>query len=462
MTILTDGHEHESFPNITTMTDFGFDYRRRPGWEKCYLSGLVLLITMASGFPIFVNEKPVSTFIFLYTIAGLCYFKPDLRWAFRAIILFATLMLLQTFYYGGFYVKTAILQLMLFSTAAFSVALVGYSFIYIYIRIIYILAIIAIVLFVPILISPGFHDMLLSISPIVVEKIKSTDVWDATSRNILLLHFPPDFYEGLIRNSGPFWEPAAFGGNLMLAIMFNTLSSGKIINKMNTIFFIAVITTFSTTTYLALGVFISGYAIIRTQDKLMKGLIVLMMAMAMAGCLTQLDFLGKKIIAEFEEAEYAAFMEGGDTRVASAMLDLREISQSAWEVCFGMGTHPDVRVKTADKEVVRSNGITDLLVDFGLVFFLITFILLARTWLRLARMSRVETSLGVLAFITVILLSFSEIYFIYLLFKTLTLLGLLNYRLLKLQKFPSIRPTILSRERPDTKEVRPTLSIPGA
>src|SRR5690606_4944347 len=89
-----------------------------------------------------------------------------------------------------------------------------------------------------------------------------------------------------------------------------------------------------------------------------------------------IDFLGEKISKELKETRYQALKKGGDTRMASAYLDLKEIQENALTLFFGRGSHPDTRIQGADKEVLRTNGITDLLSRFGLIFFLFSVIAL--------------------------------------------------------------------------------------
>ena len=235
------------------------------------------------------------------------------------------------------------------------------------------------------------------------------------------MHFPPDFFTGLIRNSGPFWEPGAFGGYLMLALIFNTLLHRTLFKKQNIIYVAALLTTFSTTTYLALLVFVMGYFFIHIKNPIIKwGSLIIFFITAFIGY-QKIDFLGEKISKELKETKYQALKKGGDTRMASAYLDLKEIGENAVTLFFGRGSHPDTRIQGPDKEVLRTNGITDLLARFGLIFFVFTIVALFLSYRHLASAGSNKNQLAALALITTLLLSFSEIYFIYLLFKILTL-----------------------------------------
>lgn len=406
--------------SATIMQD-GLSYRKPAWFDKIYQIILVLMIIMSSGFPLYVNNSRFEMVILAITAAGLAWYRPNLRTVAWYTACFSLIMFVQAAWYGIFYFKTAIYQTLLFFTAAACISMLGISFIYTYNKILLIIAAIAVLLFIPILINPGFVDKLIALSPF--HTVTTTEVygWKTQSHNILLMHFPPDFFTGLIRNSGPFWEPGAFGGYLMLALIFNTLLHRTLFKKQNIIYVAALLTTFSTTTYLALLVFVMGYFFIHIKNPIIKwGSLIIFFITAFIGY-QKIDFLGEKISKELKETKYQALKKGGDTRMASAYLDLKEIGENAVTLFFGRGSHPDTRIQGPDKEVLRTNGITDLLARFGLIFFVFTIVALFLSYRHLASAGSNKNQLAALALITTLILSFSEIYFIYLLFKILTL-----------------------------------------
>jgi hypothetical protein len=310
----------------------------------------------------------------------------------------------------------------LFSGAAISIAILGTNFLYIYIRIMKVIALVSTVLFIPLLIDPGFIETLVAVSPFHMQKItEMPGGWEMQSHNIFLMHFPPDFFYGNIRNSGPFWEPGAFGGFLVLALMFTTMLHNTLLRKENIIFLVAIVSTFSTTTYLAAIFFVTAFLFVKTERQRLKwGLLALLLA-AGAVFYVKVDFLGAKIKKEFKETKYKAFVRGGDTRMASAYLDLKEILDNPVHVLFGRGSHPDTRIKGPDKDVLRTNGITDLLSRFGLLFFLFAMFSLFRSFRLIARLGQCKRNMAFVGLVTLLLLAFSEIYFIYIFFKALIL-----------------------------------------
>jgi hypothetical protein len=411
--------------------DIGSTYRESGLFERIYQVGLVLMLIISSGFPMFVNHKGVDMLVFAYAVAGAVYFKPNLSWVLKFTFAFALLMFIQAIYFGEFYIKTSIYQVILFCGAAMSVAILNTNLLYIYVRVMKVIAVIATVLFIPILINPGFAETLISASPFHVQKVAEAYGWESTSHNIFVMHFPPDFFYGLIRNSGPFWEPGAFGGFLVLAFLFNTLIHNTLLRKENIIFIAAILTTFSTTTYLALIFFVAAFSFVKLNDHVIKWGALLVFIAAGAFFYDKLDFLGEKITKEVQETKQQAFVRGGDTRMASAYLDLKEISDNSFHVFFGRGSHPDTRIKGIDKEVLRTNGITDLLSRFGLIFFIFAIFSLYKSFRLITELGNGKTNVAFVALGTMLILAFSEIYFIYIFFKVLILFQMSSVRVYK-------------------------------
>jgi hypothetical protein len=377
---------------------------------------------MSSGFPLFINSKPVSIAVFLYTAAGLAIYKPKLKWLFNYTVVFSLLMFIQTCYFGMFYVTTALNQVMLFLTAAMSIALLGTTFIFLYIRIMVVIAAIATLLFIPILINNSFAEILIAHSPLHFTTVLEVYGYESISHNLFFINFPPDFMAGLIRNSGPFWEPGAFGGYLIIAYVFNTLVHNTLLRKSNIILVIAIITTFSTTAYIGLSIFTVGFLFLKIKDQVVKWSVLAVMLIVVVFSFRNVDFLGNKIKSEISETKYNAFIKGGDTRTASAYLDLKELTENSLYLFFGRGSHPHTRVAGVDKEVLRTNGVTDLLSRFGLLFFVVSLYFIWDSFRLVSKLGDGEDKMAYLGLVTVLLISFSEVYFIYVLFKALILL----------------------------------------
>lgn len=407
--------------NTQTFMLNGVAYRPPKWYDKIYQTVLVLLVIISSGFPMFVNNRGLEMLILAIAICGSLYYRPNLKMAALLSLLFALIMVTQAAWFGVFYFRTAIYQTLLFVAASVTVSILGISLIYTFNKIMLVIAALATILFIPIYIDPNFANKLISISPVHIQTATDLYGWKTVSHNIFVMHFPPAFFMGLTRNSGPFWEPGAFGGFLLLALMFNTLLHHTIYRKENLIYLAAMISTFSTTTYLALLFFITAYYFIKIRNPLISwGSLVVFLLISFTA-FQKIDFLGEKIGTEIKEVKYQALMKGGDTRMASAYLDLKEITENSMYIFFGRGSHPDTRIGLANKEVIRTNGITDLLSRFGIFFFSFTLWALYKSFKHIASAGPDSTQLAVIALTTTVILTFSEIYFIYLFFKMLTL-----------------------------------------
>ena len=99
------------------MTNISITYKESSISDKIYQVILVLLLIISSGFPLFVNHKGVDLVLFAYAVAGAIYYKPNLAWVFKFTLAFALLMFIQAVYFGEFYIKTSIYQVILFCGA---------------------------------------------------------------------------------------------------------------------------------------------------------------------------------------------------------------------------------------------------------------------------------------------------------------------------------------------------------
>jgi hypothetical protein len=180
------------------------------------------------------------------------------------------------------------------------------------------------------------------------------------------------------RNSGFFWEPGAFAGYLMLAILIagteRARNEGvfKIDSRM-IVLIVALLTTTSTTGYVALVGFMSAFLFARYGIRDMgRGFAVgAVLAVAVFIGYKSLPFLSEKI-----NAQYEAVLQENEryeiTRFGNLIYDLKSIEKRP---IFGWSAFPETRT-TMDpsvSEIVsrQGNGFTGMVVRFGLVGLLI-------------------------------------------------------------------------------------------
>ncbi len=190
---------------------------------------------------------------------------------------------------------------------------------------------------------------------------------------ILYTPFNPDNkYDG-IRNAGMFWEPGAFSGYLLLALVFVIIKNRKFTigqyKKEVLLIIIGVITTLSTTGYLILGVFIIFY--FWQRYKYGKFILLPFLIGIMSYAYLNLDFLNKKIEHQFFEA---VEMKKGDivvTRFGSFLMDLKYIKAKP---IIGNGLDIKTRFRfnpsITKADIGLSNGMSSIIAYWGIPFFM--------------------------------------------------------------------------------------------
>lgn len=236
--------------------------------------------------------------------------------------------------------------------------------------------------------------------------------------------------EGLVaikRNSGPFWEPAAFAGFISIALLFNVIKNGTLFNKTNNWLMIGMISTFSTTGLIVLLFIIIGFYLV--QGSAFKRLIMVpLLILAGAYLFVNVGFLGEKVISKMSYTSQTY-----NTRFKSAMLDFNDFFSSPF---VGVGRSDTMRFQDSqdDRQRHRNNGVTDFLAIYGLPIFLLYFALLYRGFQTYSNVYGSNRFFSLLALGTVFLIGFSEIYFTKVLFIGLTMLPMLYGRLTSEEK----------------------------
>jgi len=179
------------------------------------------------------------------------------------------------------------------------------------------------------------------------------------------------------RNSGMFWEPGAFQGYLMMVpLLFidNLAVLWRRYRKHCLVLLAALLSTFSTTGYIAFAVIMLYYVAIKLRNKFARILLVPVLLMALLYAYTSLDFLGEKIDKQIERAT-----SGNVTvdRLGSAILDWHYIKKNP---ITGNGLADITRYEDhlMYKELIGgfSNGFTDVVAKFGIIFIIVYFVLI--------------------------------------------------------------------------------------
>jgi hypothetical protein len=187
--------------------------------------------------------------------------------------------------------------------------------------------------------------------------------------NILVHNFQPE--PDAYRNAGFFWEPGALAGYILLAVMLLGLQKEKYsvpgYRKTLAVFFITLLTTFSTTGYILLPLCLLLHIDLTniSRQKSPQILIVLTSVIFLFVAFYHLDFVGAKIEHQYDQAK---FREGNWElgRVGTILYDLEFIKIHPF---LGWGPHSKTLYTLNQSETIagQGNGLTDFTCKFGLL-----------------------------------------------------------------------------------------------
>lgn len=199
---------------------------------------------------------------------------------------------------------------------------------------------------------------------------------------IIFYTYVTDFFSGEIslRNSGFAWEAGAFGAYLVLTIILfiNDIDYLLFIKRRSFMLIIlALLTTMSTTSYLALFLVILCFFLLKVKSR-WKYVYVGLVVVSSLYVFKEIDFLQSKI----DEQTTNAFESRGDfnsTRLGSFLFDLNYIEKHP---LFGNGLHSKTRYAdhpllielwNKGKEAQSGNGFSGIIASMGIVFMLLYF-----------------------------------------------------------------------------------------
>ncbi|HET7819532.1 MAG TPA: hypothetical protein VFL70_09515, partial [Bacteroidia bacterium] len=245
------------------------------------------------------------------------------------------------------------------------VAICNKKFINYYVNIIYVLTIVSFVFYIPTAFVPGVYDFFVSnVAPFFPAAESSTDnPFYAIQSTVVIFTLHPSI-AAEFRNPGAFWEPGAHAIFLNIALIFNIFITGKLMNKKNILFTIAIISTLSTTGFVGMFILIASFFLV-TGELSKKAFILIMFAPLAIYLFFTLDFLGSKISQNME------LKDDTTSRFGSAAADLEDFSTSPL-IGWGKGEKrfggKEFTFFTVEQH--RNNGLTNVLATYGIFAFL--------------------------------------------------------------------------------------------
>lgn len=393
---------------------------------------LVFLLIGLSTFPFFKDSFGLYLMCgaCLLVMKGVLHFTLSLRF-----MLF--LFILEIYHFCYFYPDYKLVdirqEVISYLVGLIVIVQLKYRFLPTYLRIMYILTIISIPVYILFLISPSLVNSFANAMPDFFKLKFKVYGQERININPIFYNFNVNLFDEK-RNNGPFWEPTVFAALLCIGLIFNYLEYKTILNKYGLVFIIGLLSTLSTTGYLAFFILILPFFILSTKIKLIVKILVLTLAIFSGIFLYKtIPFLGVKITDEYENAGAEAYELGGNSRMASAYLDWMEVTEKPIYFILGKGVDPTNRIKGKDKNVLRNNGFTSLLIEKGVIFLILYVSLLYFTFYWLCKQYGINTYFSFFWVLMIIELSFSEGFFDLPLFHAFNFIGLVLYEINKKQ-----------------------------
>jgi O-Antigen ligase len=397
--------------------------RTTPHSNPAWMNWLTMFLLIGNTANPFFYESIEMLAISFFILLGCWFLKQEddtklngYFWVY--LIVLTILQISQTLVYHVFPIKTFLGEYLRITFAVLSIRIIGKSFFDQFVRFVYVFAVISLFFYVPcVLIKPLAHfliDHVAKYTQSPFHRAATGDLYEAPY-NLIIFNLGQITFN---RNSGFYWEPGTHGGFLCLALFINLFyRKERLTSRFNIIFIITILTTISTTTYLALFfvliAYLKNFFIRRPLISLF-----LLVFVAMIGFLafTKLDFLNKKINQQIEKS---GSRKTGESRFSSFYADLHALEEHP---CIGTGRNVEMRFGknfyNADlRELHRNNGIGVLLSTYGVFFFFFFFYLNWRSFYLLLG-SRVNAWL---LLTLLLIIAFSEDYFFKAFFIALTL-----------------------------------------
>lgn len=181
---------------------------------------------------------------------------------------------------------------------------------------------------------------------------------------------------GGTRNSGMFWEPGAFQGFIMLVPLLYSDNLTKLWKKYKmgcVVILLALLTTKSTTGYLTFAAFVFFTLFFNRKMNVVFKMVMIAFAIIAASYVWKQDFMGEKIIEQYEEAQELDVERGGKSwdRMGVMLIDLYNLSRHP---IVGNGFVDDARYGVLGEYMKGAgNGLSGALNMFGIPFMFFYF-----------------------------------------------------------------------------------------
>jgi hypothetical protein len=309
------------------------------------------------------------------------------------LVLTALLIFAQNLYHSGsINLLPSVLEIVGVVTIYFISRLVAPDFSILYRRILIVICIISMIFWTGIQLSEDFKYELIYFArdlPQLSSDKKYDIIKPETSYHFYVFTV---LIDDALRNPGLFYEPGRFSIFIVIAFAINLFRSNrKIFGFENLLYTMALISTFSTTGYYAFILLVSTKLLIVNRSKPIILLLIIFSLSALIGYINSLDFMWEKVVSDYENADTFS-------RFAAIGYHFGLIVKSP---LLGWGFH------IKDMEL-SPNGLTILIVRWGVVFSTFYYIFLYKGIPTLIGDAQARSSIIIVIFLTILLLTFSQ------------------------------------------------------
>lgn len=363
---------------------------------------LMFLLISISGNPFFSGEH-ILIGVFFYSFYIFIKRKNIIpRKFFYFFVLLVIITVLQSLKFSFFPIVTLLGIYIRVLTAYLVVRVIDFKFIDRYVKTLYAIAITSLIFYLISNIAPNVLTLL------SFDTSSGESIYARQSIFGLFTFVEQNIH----RNSGSFWEPGAFGGYLVLAFIFNFFSHLKNKKKIGIVLIITILTTMSTTAYLAIFLFSFLVYYKKINNAIIKIIAVSVILLGGYYSFIKIDFLGEKITKQVLVLNEDVNLENaGSARFLSLLKDIEDFK--GHEI-IGRGFHSKTRYLYQIENQIRTVGLTDIIVKMGLPFFIIIMCMLYYSLTSFLNFNYNNKKIFIVgSFLVIITLLMSQVYFNY-------------------------------------------------
>lgn len=374
----------------------GFGINRASKIKSLLIISLIALLVINSGTTLIYGFNlgyllPILLVLVLLFDKSYKYFNHHLFYFFVIIFLFIT--------YHHFAFDNSFLTEVMFLARILSVVLIVYftkkEFVLIFTKMIFFISVISLIFWISMQLFPNLHEILKSIGE-NIPYYSGSDVFfeihDFGRTSVHLLLYNLTFDENLIsRNCSIFYEPGMFCFYLILSLIFSLFSLGySVKNKFVYIQIIALLTTFSTSGYIALLILLMYYYL-KISKTISNYFILFVVASTISYFVINLDFILQKFITQSQSTEESSRI--------FAMIYHFDLLEDHYLMGYGFSM-PNL--------LLSPNGISMFMLKYGIILFIFSLFLFIGTFKSLFLKQFQDNFTLLVCLITILIVSFSQ------------------------------------------------------